>query len=37
MQSIKQEMFEGIEVFEAIATGEHAMDQALAGHAKDQL
>ena len=30
-------MFEGIEVFEAIASGEHAMDQALSGHAGSQL
>ena len=30
-------MFEGVEVFEAIASGYHSMDQALSGHASNQL
>ena len=37
MQSVKKEMFEGIEIFEAIASGQHAMDQALSGHVGNQL
>ena len=37
MNNLKVEMFEGIEVFEAIASGEHAMHRVLQEHVSKQL